>query len=143
MSAGQLTRCVLDASVGIKLFVEEPLAEQAHRLFDGLKADPPAELYVPDLFFTETANLLWKFTCRFGRPLEDGLADLADLSHLALRVAPTAFLMEDALALAAQTGLNAYEACYASLARRLGLPLVTADERMRKILSTAVWLGDY
>jgi predicted nucleic acid-binding protein len=133
---------VVDASVGIKLFVDEPLAEQAQRLFDGLAADPPAAFYVPDLFFIECANILVKYTRRFGRSLEHSQADLADLRRLALRVVSTAELMEDALTLAAETGLSAYDACYAALAHRLDLPLVTADDRLSKTISWAIWLGN-
>jgi predicted nucleic acid-binding protein len=133
---------VVDASVGIKLFVDEPLSEQAHKLFGGLIADPPVELYVPDLFFIECTNILWKYTRRFGRPLKDGQADLADLGRLALRVISTADLMEDALSLAVQMGITAYDACYAALARRLELPLVTADEPLGRVISWATWLGD-
>lgn len=135
-------RCVVDASVGVKLFVDEPLSEQAQQLFAGLVDDPPAQLHVPDLFFIECANILWKYIRRFGRSLADSQADLADLSNLGLRATSTAELMEEALTLAAQTGLTAYDACYAVLARRLELPLVTADETLFKAVEWAVWLGN-
>ena len=135
-------RCVVDASVGIKLFVDEPLSEQAHQLFAGLVDDPPAQLYAPDLFFIECANILWKYIRRFGRSLAHSQADLADLSNLGLRATSTAELMEEALTLAAQTGLTAYDACYAALARRLELPLVTADDTLFKAIDWAIWLGD-
>ena len=45
--------CVVDASVGIKLFLVEDLSEQADALFDHLADQPPARFYVPDLFFIE------------------------------------------------------------------------------------------
>jgi predicted nucleic acid-binding protein len=135
-------RCVVDASVGIKLFVDEAYSEQAHRLFEKLSIDPPVELHVPDLFFIECANILWKYTLRYKRPVEDSLADLADLGRLALRVTSTADLMEDALSLAVQTGLTAYDACYANLARRLDMPLVTADEPLCRAVPWAVWIGN-
>ena len=135
-------RCVVDASVGIKLFVDEPLSEQAHSLFAGLTADPPAIFYVPDLFFIECANILWKYSRRFGRSLGDSQADLADLGSMQLRVVSTAELMEEALTLAAQTDLTAYDACYAALAYRLELPLITADDALLKAISWAIWLGD-
>ncbi len=134
--------CVVDASVGIKLFVSEPLSEQAHLLFSGLTSEPPAILTVPDLFYIECTNILWKVSRRFGRPLEDSQADLADLGRLALRVVPTADLMEAALTLAVETGITAYDACYAALARRLNLTLITADEPLFKAISWATWLGD-
>lgn len=43
--------CVVDASVGIKLFLVEPLADLADALFLHLNDDPPARLHLPDLFF--------------------------------------------------------------------------------------------
>jgi len=71
------------------------------------------------LFFIECTNILWKYSRRFGRPAgKTSQADLADLGCLALRVVPTADLMEAALILAKETGLTAYDACYAALARR-------------------------
>lgn len=51
---------VVDASVGIKLFLVEPLSDEAHALFAHLTDDPPARLYVPELFFIECANILLK-----------------------------------------------------------------------------------
>src|SRR5512133_4035747 len=98
-------RYVVDASVGIKLFVDEEFSEQAHALFTYLAADPPAELFVPDLFYIECANILLKYTRRFGRSLRDSQADLADLSRLALKSTPTADLMENALLLASELDL--------------------------------------
>ena len=62
--------CVVDASVGIKLFVVEELSDAAHRLFRQLTGYRPARFYVPDLFFVECANTLWKYVRRFGYPPE-------------------------------------------------------------------------
>ena len=50
--------CVVDTSVGLKRFLDEPLSDAAHDLLAGLAADPPARPYVPDLFFAECANIL-------------------------------------------------------------------------------------
>jgi len=125
-------RLVVDASVGIKLFVDEEYSDKVQALFDQLDAEPPANLYVPDLFYIECTNILLKYTRRFGRPLEDSRADLVDLGCLFLRVVPTAELMEEALLLAVEQNITADDACYAVLASRLGLPLVTADESLAK-----------
>lgn len=125
-------RFVVDASVGIKLFVDEDYSDKVHTLFEQLAADPPANLYVPDLLFIECTNILLKYTRRFGRSLEDSRADLVDLGRLSLRVVPTAELMEDAFLLGAEQNITAYDACYAVLASRLSLPLVTADEPLAK-----------
>lgn len=97
---------VVDASVGAKLFVAEPLSDQAHALFSGLAADPPADLYVPDLFNIECANLLWKYVCRGRCSGETALANLSDLGVLRLHSTATYDLMEEALALAIERNLN-------------------------------------
>ena len=133
-------RYVVDASVGIKLFVDEDYSDKVHTLFEQLTADIPAILYVPDLFYIECTNILLKYARRFGRSLEDSRADLLDLGRLALRVVSTAELMENALLLAAERGITAYDACYAVLASQLDLPLITADERLVKTVS-ALWIG--
>ena len=134
-------RLVVDASVGIKLFVEEDYSDKVHSLFEHLALDIPAILYVPDLFYIECTNILLKYTRRFGRSLEDSRADLLDLGRLSLRVVPTAELMVDALLLAAQQKITAYDACYAVLASRLTIPLVTADKPLAKAVQ-ALWIGD-
>jgi predicted nucleic acid-binding protein len=134
-------RLVVDASVGIKLFVDEEYSDKVHALFELLTGDIPAILYVPDLFYIECTNILLKYTRRFGRSLDDSRADLVDLGRLSLRVVPTAELMEDTLLLAAEQNITAYDACYAVLASRLALHLVTADKPLAKAVE-ALWIGD-
>ena len=136
-------RFVVDASVGIKLFVEEEFSEQAHALFSHLAADPPAELYVPDLFYIECTNILLKYTRRFGRSLDDSQADLADLNRLALKSTPTADLMEEALSLGSEKNLTAYDACYAVLAGQLDIPMITADKSLALAIESAIFIGDF
>jgi predicted nucleic acid-binding protein len=135
-------RCVMDASVGIKLFIEEEFSDKVQRLFAKLSEDPQAEIHVPDLFYIECANILLKYTRRFDRPLEDSLADIKDLGKLALKTTSTMELIEDALQLASEKKLTAYDACYAVLAQKLGLPLITADAPLAKAVDWAVWIGD-
>jgi predicted nucleic acid-binding protein len=137
-----ILRCVMDASVGIKLFIEEEFSDKVQMLFSKLTEDPQAEIYVPDLFYIECANILLKYTRRFDRPLEDSMADIKDLSKLALKTTSTLELIEDALLLASEKKLTAYDACYAVLAQKLGLPLITADVPLAKAIDWAVWIGD-
>ncbi len=137
-----LLRYVMDASVGIKLFIDEEFSNKVQHLFTRLTEDPRAEIHVPDLFYIECANILLKYTRRFDRPLEDSLADIQDLNELALKVTSTAELIEDALALAAEKKLTAYDACYAVLAQKLAMPLVTADAPLAKAIDWAIWIGD-
>lgn len=140
-------RCVVDASVGIKLFLAEALSDQADALFLHLAADPPGEIYVPDLFFIECTNIFWKHIRRSGYPPGKAQGDLADLGALALRIIPTSVLMADALAIAVKETLSAYDACYVALAQHVGVPMVTADEKLARALASAPyavhWLKDF
>ncbi len=99
---------VVDASVGVKLFLDETGADEAERLFALLGRDPPHVIAVPDLFFIECANV---FRSRVHRRLMTAALDLA-LVH----------------------GLSVYDATYTALADRLGVPLVTADGKLEKKL---------
>ncbi len=128
---------VVDASVGIKLFVAEDGSVQADELFNRLAVDPPADFFVPDLFFIECTNILWKYVKRFGYPAEKALQDVADLQSLALHEVATASLAAEALELALAFDISAYDASYAALARRLDLPLVTADSHLRQKLAAS------
>ncbi len=129
-----ISECVVDASVGIKLFVDEPFSDVADRLFEELASNPLARFYVPDLFFVECANILWKYARRYGYPPDNARQDVADLRALALRTVSTADLIAPALELAMTYDITPYDAVYAALARQLSLPLITADERLARKL---------
>jgi predicted nucleic acid-binding protein len=137
---------VVDASVGIKLFVPEDLSAEAELVFAQLEEVPPARLYVPDLFYLECTNILWKYVRRFGYPAEKAQESLAKLSILALQVIGSAQFLSSALDLALAQEITAYDACYAALARWLGISLLSADEKLiRKLDGSGVsarWLGD-
>ena len=83
---------VVDASVGIKLFLQEEYSEAVEALFN---AD--ARLLVPDLFHIECANILWKRVMRGLYPLQSARENIADLYALHLPSTPTAELMTRAL----------------------------------------------
>ncbi|MFH0793229.1 MAG: type II toxin-antitoxin system VapC family toxin [bacterium] len=140
-------RCVVDASVAIKLFVEEPLSDRAELLFSQLASDPDSRLYVPDLFFVECANILWKYSQRFGYPPAEARKSLSRLNSLALDRIPLAEILPDALDIALAHSITVYDACYVAAALLLNIPMVTADRRLvRKLASTPhriVWLGDF
>jgi predicted nucleic acid-binding protein len=137
---------VVDASVGIKLFVEEELSDQAEAVFRRLDDDDPPHFYVPDLFFIECANILWKYVRRAAYPREEALRDIADLLALPLQPVSGSALLPAALALAIERGLTSYDASYATLASNLGSPLITADRPLlQKLAGSGIdvqWLGD-
>lgn len=132
-----ISDAVIDASVGIKLFVDEPDSPLVDRLFARLVDSPPARFYVPDLFFAECANILWKYVRRFDYPAGDARRSVADLRTFNLRSVSTADLIDVALEIALSFDLSVYDACYAGLARQLDLPLITADRRLQRNLAAS------
>jgi predicted nucleic acid-binding protein len=75
----------------------------------------------------------------------DSPAEIAPMiapTTTATTTSATADLMENALLLASELDLSAYDACYAVLAQQLGILLVTADQPLARKLKFAVFLGD-
>ncbi len=139
---------VVDASVGIKLCVEEELSNEADTLFAYLTVYPPAQLYVPDLFLLECANVLWKYVRRVGYPPDKAREDLVNLSQLTLRRVPTTELLSAALDISLTYGTTVYDGCYVALSERLAIPCVTADKKLVNIFANhpvfhVYWLGDF
>ena len=130
-----MPECIIDASVGIKLFVADPLSGPAHALFAQLTTDPPAQFYVPDLFYIEITNVLWKYVRWQGMDPEDAKEYLEQLGQIALTSIPTAELTVDAFTLAAEKEISAYDACYVALANRMDALLITADRKLAKTLN--------
>jgi predicted nucleic acid-binding protein len=128
---------VVDASVGVKLFLDETGSDEAERLFALLGHAPPHVIAVPDLFFIECANV---FRSRVHRRLmtpEEARNAFAVLRALPLQTVASPDLAPLALDLALAHGLSVYDATYAALAERLGVPLVTADGKLAKKLEDA------
>ncbi len=141
------SRLVIDASVGIKLFVSEDHAPEAKSLFLGMTEDPSIEPFVPDLFYAECANILWKYVRRSGYSAADALKDIAATKNLGLRAVSAGLLMPRALDLALKWEITAYDACYVALAEELKSPLITADQKLFKRLqkgpAAVKWIGDF
>ena len=140
-----MTACVIDASVAVKLFFEEELTEHAETLFASSTAQPPARFYVPGLFYLECASVFWKHCRRFGYPVDQARDALGDLHALGLLSAPVKGLMSPGFEIALEYGITVYDASYVTLADRLDVPLVTADEKLVRLLADTEhdvrWLG--
>jgi predicted nucleic acid-binding protein len=127
-------RCVVDASVAIKIFIEQEGSEQAEALFSRLAVEPNTEFYVPELFYAECANVLWQYVRRANYPAADAKANLLRLKGLNLQRVTIFELVSESLDIAISNSISAYDACYVELSERLKLPLVTADDRLIRTL---------
>lgn len=138
--------CVVDASVAIKLFMVEPLSTEANALFTCL-TDPASAFHVPDLFFAECANILWKHTQRGTCTPAVATAHFAALAKLPLQTTPLGGLCPDALTLALAHNISVYDACYVALSQQKGVPLITADQKLVQKLTALtppiIWLGNW
>lgn len=134
---------MVDASVTIKLFIDDELSERAYGLFELLTSSHDVEFHVPDLFFIECTNVMLKYVRWGGLDLKTAQRNLADLAALRLKVSATMDLMALSLELAQRLNISAYDACYAALADYQGLPLITADEKLISTLPGSTWLGNF
>jgi len=121
---------VVDAGAGIKLILGEPHTAVVRGYFGRLDDTPPVAIHVPDLFFAECANILWKTVRRGEITLAEGRRGLTLLDALLLPTTPSALLNERAIEIGCQFGISVYDALYITLAERLGVPLLTADNRL-------------
>ncbi len=117
---------VVDASVLGALLFGEPRAEEAFSLLQG------ATLYAPTLLDYELASIARKKALRYPEQRE-GLFQALRLG-LSLELHRVEVDHEAVLHLALETGLTTYDACYLFLARSLGVPLITFDERLQAAL---------
>lgn len=114
---------VVDASVLGALIFGEPRAEEALALLKG------AELYAPPLLAYELTSVARKKALRYPR-LKEKIVQALE-TGLSLEIHWTEVDHLQVLELALDTGLTTYDASYLYLARSLGVPLLTFDERLR------------
>ncbi len=137
---------VVDASVAAKWCLpakDEPLSDAADHLLRRY-AKGEIQFVVPDLFWAELANLLWK-AVRQGRCAK-AAAETA-LTALQDRRLPTVSsldLLDLAFAIATAFDRTVYDSLYLALAVHSKAQLITADERLANALAAQLpvkWLG--
>ncbi len=135
---------VVDASVAAQVVSPEPLTAQATALFALLNGNR-ATFHVPELFYVECANIFWKKKQRGVCSESQAVQALADLLALPLISAANSLLAVEALKLAVALDITAYDACYLALAERLGVPFITADQKLERKLAgsgrAVLWLA--
>ena len=139
---------VLDASVAAKWVLpsaDEPLVDQAVRLF-ARYVDDQLQFAVPDLFWAEFGNIVWK-AVRQGRiSLPSAEIAIAEMRRREFSTIPSRALLDDAFKIANAFGRSVYDAMYVALAVARSAEFVTADERLANALAARLpvkWLGAF
>jgi predicted nucleic acid-binding protein len=135
---------VIDASIAAKWSLkDETLVDQAVALLDRYYRRE-VQLIVPDLFWAECGNILWK-AVRTGRCTRDAAdINLAALKNLKLTTVSSEGLIEQAFTIATAFGRSVYDSVYVSLAMEFSGQLLTADEKLANALAAHLpvkWLG--
>jgi len=118
---------VVDASVTLKLLVDEPGREYARLFFKRLSDPNPVVLYAPDLLYVECANTIWKYVTRYHYSPRHAQASLDALAALAIQAIPTQLIFQEAFNFSLRYRITTYDACYLALAEQFRCPLVTED----------------
>jgi len=118
---------VVDASIAVKWFVDEPDSQPARELLKA-HATGGAALVAPDLLVYEVANVLLHNPTFSPIEVRHCVEQLYE-TELEL-VVPSPEIVTTTVTLAAAKGLSFYDALYVQLAHHLGLPLYTADQKL-------------
>jgi predicted nucleic acid-binding protein len=124
---------VLDSSLTMAWCFEDEASPLTDEIQDWLAAD--ARAYVPTLWHLEIANVLCACERRKRITEADSVRFLAVLEALNITTdhQTEQHAGQRTLGLARQHGLSVYDAAYLELAMRLGLPLASKDETLRKV----------
>jgi predicted nucleic acid-binding protein len=132
-----LKRIVLDASVAAKWLLpppNEPLRDEAVQIARGYN-EGRYEIFIPDVFWAEIANFLWK-AARSSRctPVEARTA-LEAIRDYRFQSISSISLLREAFDIATSYDLAVYDCLYVALAEKIGAELITADERLANALA--------
>jgi predicted nucleic acid-binding protein len=143
-----LSLLVVDASVAAKWLLprtHEPLADEATYLLERYSKGE-LRFAVPDIFWAELGNVLWKAVrlkrCSQARAREG----LAALGKQRLATVSSSSLLDVAFGIAVTFDRTVYDSLHVALAVTSKGQLVTADEKLADSLAThfpVKWLGAF
>jgi predicted nucleic acid-binding protein len=143
-----VTSVVVDASVAVKWCLPSPreeLVAEAEELLVSSRRDE-VRFLVPDLFWVELANALWKAVRRGEMSSGNAAAAMSFLRDLGIATFPSIDIVPQALDLAISHSRTVYDSLYVALALHSKSELITADERLANALAAHLpvkWLGAF
>jgi predicted nucleic acid-binding protein len=141
-----VTTFVLDAGVAAKWLLPaagEELVPEAMSLFRRYTRDE-VHFLVPDLFWTELANVLWKAVRQRRSSPSDAQSAMSHALQFGFPTFPCTGLLENALSIALRFDRTAYDSLYVALAAATDSTMVTADQLLANALAAHFpvrWLG--
>lgn len=137
---------VVDTSVAVKWFFDEPYSTQALTLLDTFREGTVRPL-APDLIYPEFANAVWKRVGRDRLSPEDGTAIIATFLALPFEITSSSSLLVPAYRLAVEHRRSVYDALFLALGLETGAEVVTADEPLYQAVHAHLphvwWLGNW
>jgi predicted nucleic acid-binding protein len=143
-----VTALVLDASVAVKWAVpsaKETLTLESLQL---LKRYTQGEInfIVPDVFWAEVGNVLWKGTRQRRWPQAAADHAASEMRKRNFFTVSSLDLLSDALRIAFAHNRSVYDCLYVALAIQFRTEMITADERLANALAARLpvkWLGAF
>jgi predicted nucleic acid-binding protein len=141
-----LNQIIVDASVAAKWVlpsVDEPLTDEAFELITRYTKSE-LEIIVPDFFWVEMGNLLWKAARLKRWTAADARTALTSLEEYQFPTIPSKSVVDLALTIATSFDRTVYDSVYVALAVSTKSQLITADEKLANALAATLpvkWLG--
>jgi predicted nucleic acid-binding protein len=101
-------------------------------------------LLVPDIFWAECGNIIWKAVRHHRLSRLDGEVAILSMMRRSIPTISSASLLSEALPIAFNFERSVYECLYVALAVQSETQLITADERLANALAARFpvkWLG--
>jgi predicted nucleic acid-binding protein len=126
---------VLDSNVALKWVLSEPDSAKATRIRDEFRLGLH-DLLSPDVFPIEVAHSLARAERRGIIGANEGWPKLTDVLTTPPDLHPYLPLLPRAFAIASQARIGVYDCLYVALAEREACDVLTADDRLKKSLSS-------
>ncbi len=143
-----MTAYVVDASVAVKWLIppaNETLSAESLQLLKGY-VDGEIDLIVPDIFWAEVGNVLWKGVRQHRWPQTFAEVAASEMRGRNLFTVSSHFLLAEALQIAFVHDRTVYDCLYVALAIQFKVEMITADERLANALAARLpvkWLGSF